>query len=178
VGFPCWQLQPKNQTKINQRTLKVIENKSSSGSNNSDILSPRLDSKTFRPRARLIHKDSKRQGINIATNLFVFDSIPNFRDIGGCFTENGQRVPFYMLYRSAAPVTGSEKDIKHLMEEIKIQRAIDLRSTDTHLPNELSSPYHLLFPKEKTVAMDMTCFQFRLKNSILVSTETMYIIEY
>jgi len=101
---------------------------------------------------------------------FKFDSIPNFRDIGGLWSVDlGRDLPYNFIYRSSAPVTGTERDIQILMGELHIQKVIDLRPS-TYFVNETNCPYNSLFPKEKIFAMDMTGLHHRVKNTLLEYT--------
>jgi protein-tyrosine phosphatase len=57
-----------------------------------------------------------------------FESVPNFRDIGGYRTHDGRTVAWRRLFRSAALHKMSDHDIARLNQEISPRAVIDLRS--------------------------------------------------
>ena len=56
-----------------------------------------------------------------------FESVPNFRDLGGYRTHDGRTVAWRRLFRSAALHRMSERDIARLREDIGPRAIIDLR---------------------------------------------------
>jgi len=57
-----------------------------------------------------------------------FDSVPNFRDLGGYRTHDGRTVAWRRLFRSAALHKMNDRDIARLKQEISPRAVIDLRS--------------------------------------------------
>ncbi len=69
----------------------------------------------------------------IITNRHIpFESIYNFRDLGGYFTESDQQMRWGKIYRSGSLFQVSPKDTKHL-KKLGIKTVIDLRSFDETL---------------------------------------------
>jgi protein-tyrosine phosphatase len=60
-----------------------------------------------------------------------FESVPNFRDLGGYRTHDGRTVAWRRLFRSAALHKMDERDIARLKGEIGPRAVIDLRSPNT-----------------------------------------------
>jgi protein-tyrosine phosphatase len=58
----------------------------------------------------------------------TFDSIPNFRDLGGYSTRGGDTVAWRRLFRSGDLRHMTPGDFKKLKEEIRLATVIDLRS--------------------------------------------------
>lgn len=56
-----------------------------------------------------------------------FESVPNFRDLGGYRTHDGRTVAWRRLFRSAALHKMNERDIARLKQEISPRAVIDLR---------------------------------------------------
>ena len=56
-----------------------------------------------------------------------FDSVPNFRDLGGYRTLDGRTVAWRRVFRSAALQKMSERDITRLKQDIRPRAVIDLR---------------------------------------------------
>jgi len=76
-----------------------------------------------------IKADNTTSGI--ITNRFIkMDSIHNFRDIGGYYTEDGRQIRWGRLYRSGslARLTARDKDE---INKLGIKTILDLRSTDS-----------------------------------------------
>lgn len=59
-----------------------------------------------------------------------FESIPNFRDMGGYRTHKGKTVAWRRIFRSGNLNRMTEDDFKRLKEEIGLTTVIDLRSTE------------------------------------------------
>ena len=57
-----------------------------------------------------------------------FESVPNFRDLGGYRTHDGRTVAWRRLFRSAALHKMNDRDIARLKQEISPRAVIDLRS--------------------------------------------------
>jgi protein-tyrosine phosphatase len=57
-----------------------------------------------------------------------FESVPNFRDLGGYRTHDGRTVAWRRLFRSAALHKMNERDIARLKQGISLRAVIDLRS--------------------------------------------------
>src|SRR5512147_1820099 len=57
-----------------------------------------------------------------------FESVPNFRDLGGYRTHDGQTVAWRRLFRSAALQKMNNRDIAKLKQDISPRAVIDLRS--------------------------------------------------
>jgi protein-tyrosine phosphatase len=57
-----------------------------------------------------------------------FESVPNFRDLGGYRTHDGRTVAWRRLFRSAALHTMNERDMARLKGEIGPRAVIDLRN--------------------------------------------------
>ena len=57
-----------------------------------------------------------------------FDSVPNFRDLGGYRTHDGRTVAWRRLFRSAALHKMSERDLARFKQDIGPRAVIDLRS--------------------------------------------------
>ena len=57
-----------------------------------------------------------------------FESVPNFRDLGGYRTHDGRTVAWRRLFRSAAIHKMNDRDIARLKQEIGPRAVIDLRS--------------------------------------------------
>ena len=60
--------------------------------------------------------------------LIHFESVPNFRDLGGYRTRDGRAVAWRRLFRSAALHSMSRSDIARLKEDIRPRAVIDLRT--------------------------------------------------
>ena len=56
-----------------------------------------------------------------------FESVPNFRDLGGYRTHDGRTVAWRRVFRSAALHKMSERDITRLKQDIRPRAVIDLR---------------------------------------------------
>jgi protein-tyrosine phosphatase len=56
-----------------------------------------------------------------------FESVPNFRDLGGYRTQDGRTVAWRRLFRSAALHKMNERDMARLKEDIRPRAVIDLR---------------------------------------------------
>lgn len=61
---------------------------------------------------------------------YVFDGIPNFRDMGGLETRNGRKVKDGLLFRSGELSRSSEKDRQILVEEFHLKTIIDYRDKE------------------------------------------------
>jgi len=70
--------------------------------------------------------DNKYEQI-VSSRSVPMDSIPNFRDIGGYLSSQGQKTRWGMIYRSGEISRMSEWDIQRL-DKLKIRTIIDLRS--------------------------------------------------
>jgi protein-tyrosine phosphatase len=57
-----------------------------------------------------------------------FESVPNFRDLGGYRTHDGRTVAWRRLFRSAALHKMNERDVARLKQEIGPRAVIDLRN--------------------------------------------------
>jgi protein-tyrosine phosphatase len=57
-----------------------------------------------------------------------FESVPNFRDLGGYRTHDGRTVAWRRLFRSAALHKMDDRDMARLTEEISPRAVIDLRN--------------------------------------------------
>jgi protein-tyrosine phosphatase len=57
-----------------------------------------------------------------------FESVPNFRDLGGYRTRDGRAVAWRRLFRSAALHSMSRPDIARLNEDIRPRAVLDLRT--------------------------------------------------
>jgi protein-tyrosine phosphatase len=78
-----------------------------------------------------------------------FESVPNFRDLGGYRTRNGRAVAWRRLFRSAALHSMSRPDIARLKEDIRPRAVIDLRTPrepikqrEISLLGEIGAQYH------------------------------------
>lgn len=78
-----------------------------------------------------------------------FESVPNFRDLGGYRTHDGRTVAWRRLFRSAALHKMNERDIVRLKQEISPRAVIDLRSprdpeknSEAILLEEIGARYH------------------------------------
>ena len=58
----------------------------------------------------------------------VFDSILNFRDLGGYRTHSGRKTAWRRIFRSGELHRMTERDVRRLKEEIRLSTVIDLRS--------------------------------------------------
>jgi len=97
-------------------------------------------------------KLSFSSGITVEQSTKLFDSIVNFRDLGGFLVKYNNfehRVKYHMLFRSGTPATGSNRDITILLDQFKIKTMIDLRSKSDYLKGERKSPYRTHIPKDK-----------------------------
>lgn len=75
----------------------------------------------------------KNLASGIITNRHIpFESIYNFRDLGGYFTENDQQMRWGKIYRSGSLFQVSSKDTKHL-KKLGVKTVIDLRSFEEML---------------------------------------------
>jgi protein-tyrosine phosphatase len=61
--------------------------------------------------------------------IIEFESIRNFRDLGGYRSRNGRKIDWRRLFRSGELGNMTENDMKKLRDEIGITTVIDLRST-------------------------------------------------
>lgn len=82
----------------------------------------------FPERAYFILQSADGSRIRTAVRLIKTDKIKNFRDIGGYLADDGRRVKWGMLYRSAAHDTASDEDLK-LIKELGIKSVIDYRTS-------------------------------------------------
>ncbi|HKW91574.1 MAG TPA: tyrosine-protein phosphatase [Methylomirabilota bacterium] len=64
-----------------------------------------------------------------------FESVPNFRDLGGYRTHDGRTVAWRRLFRSAALHKMNDRDIARLKQEIDPRAVIDLRRLRDHEKN-------------------------------------------
>jgi protein-tyrosine phosphatase len=76
-----------------------------------------------------------------------FESVPNFRDLGGYRTHDGRTVAWRRVFRSAALHKMSHPDIARLKQDISPRAVIDLRSPkaperEVHLLGEIGARYH------------------------------------
>jgi protein-tyrosine phosphatase len=78
-----------------------------------------------------------------------FESVPNFRDLGGYRTRDGRAVAWRRLFRSAALHVMSRSDIVRLKEDIRPRAVIDLRTPrdpikqqEISLLQEMGAQYH------------------------------------
>lgn len=78
-----------------------------------------------------------------------FESVPNFRDLGGYRTRDGRAVAWRRLFRSAALHSMSPPDIARLKEDIRPRAVIDLRTPrapikqrEIGLLDEMGARYH------------------------------------
>ena len=78
-----------------------------------------------------------------------FESVPNFRDLGGYRTRDGRAVAWRRLFRSAALHSMSRPDIARLREDIRPRTVIDLRTPrepskqrEISLLGEMGARYH------------------------------------
>jgi len=78
-----------------------------------------------------------------------FESVPNFRDLGGYRTRDGRAVAWRRLFRSAALHSMSRPDIARLKEDIRLGAVIDLRTPrepnkqrEISLLGEVGARYH------------------------------------
>jgi len=78
-----------------------------------------------------------------------FESVPNFRDLGGYRTHDGRTVAWRRLFRSAALHKMNERDIARLKQEIGPRAVIDLRrprdpekNLEPLLLKEIGARYH------------------------------------
>ena len=78
-----------------------------------------------------------------------FESVPNFRDLGGYRTQGGRTVAWRRLFRSAALHSMSRPDIARLKEDIRPRAVIDLRTPrepnkqrEISLLDEMGARYH------------------------------------
>jgi protein tyrosine/serine phosphatase len=73
-----------------------------------------------------------------------FESVPNFRDLGGYRTHDGRSVAWRRLFRSAALHKMNDRDIVRLKAEISPRAVIDLRSQHLALASPLEEARELL----------------------------------
>ena len=66
-----------------------------------------------------------------------FESVPNFRDLGGFRTHDGRTVAWRRLFRSAALHKMSDRDIARLQQDINPRAVIDLRHPRDQNPEVL-----------------------------------------
>jgi protein tyrosine/serine phosphatase len=78
-----------------------------------------------------------------------FESVPNFRDLGGYRTRDGRAVAWRRLFRSAALHSMSRPDIARLKDDIRPRAVIDLRTPrepnkqrEISLLGEMGARYH------------------------------------
>jgi protein-tyrosine phosphatase len=79
----------------------------------------------------------------------TFESVPNFRDLGGYRAQDGRTVAWRRLFRSAALHSMSPTDIARFKEDIRPRAVIDLRSPresarqrEIDLLGEVGARYH------------------------------------
>ena len=68
------------------------------------------------------------RGGHIPTRHIHFESVPNFRDLGGYRTHDGRTVAWRRLFRSAALHKMNDREMARLKQEISPRAVIDLRS--------------------------------------------------
>lgn len=61
---------------------------------------------------------------------YIFDGVPNFRDMGGIETKNGRTVKHGLLFRSGELSAMSERDKDVFKNDLHIKTIIDYRDTD------------------------------------------------
>jgi protein-tyrosine phosphatase len=76
-----------------------------------------------------------------------FESVPNFRDLGGYRTHDGRTVAWRRVFRSATLHKMSDPDIARLKQDISPRAVIDLRSPrgpgrEVHLLGEIGARYY------------------------------------
>lgn len=76
-----------------------------------------------------------------------FESVSNFRDLGGYRTHDGRTVAWRRVFRSAALHKMSDPDIARLKQDISPRAVIDLRSPrdperEVHLLGEIGARYY------------------------------------
>ena len=78
-----------------------------------------------------------------------FESVPNFRDLGGYRTQDGRAVAWRRLFRSADLQSMSRLDIARIKEDIRPRTVIDLRTPreltkqrEISLLDEVGARYH------------------------------------
>jgi protein-tyrosine phosphatase len=78
-----------------------------------------------------------------------FDSVPNFRDLGGLRTRDGRVVAWRRLYRCASLHVMSPPDVAKLKEDVRPRAVIDLRTVreetrqrEISLLDEVGARYH------------------------------------
>jgi protein-tyrosine phosphatase len=76
-----------------------------------------------------------------------FESVPNFRDLGGYRTHDGRTVAWRRVFRSAALHKMNDPDIARLKQDISPRAVIDLRSPrdperEVHLLGEIGARYY------------------------------------
>lgn len=64
----------------------------------------------------------------MSQRVVALEGADNFRDLGGYRTDNGQRVGWHRLYRSASLQELTKTDIRLLREELGVAAVIDLRA--------------------------------------------------
>ena len=76
-----------------------------------------------------------------AHRVLNFEGISNFRDLGGYPTENGQRVKWGVLYRSATLADSTPADLQAL-QRLRLSALVDFRSSaeKEEEPNRLPDP--------------------------------------
>lgn len=76
----------------------------------------------------------------VSNRFFYTKNIQNLRDIGGCFTINGQQMKWGRLYRSGEICNLTQKD-EDVLDSLKIKTVIDFRNKkqSTCYPDQLDS---------------------------------------
>lgn len=94
-------------------------------------------------------KDPETDGLDAHARLLPLQQASNFRDLGGYVTEDGRKVRWGLIYRSAAPALLSRQDLAYL-GGLNIKTTVDLRSNEERKLN----PSRLATPDRETVTMD------------------------
>lgn len=76
-----------------------------------------------------IKTDNTTSGV-ITNRFFKMDSVHNFRDIGGYYTEDGHQIRWGKIYRSGSLSRLSDRD-KEEINKLGIKTILDLRSADS-----------------------------------------------
>jgi len=90
-----------------------------------------------------------------------FDSIWNFKDIGGWIVQDHDR-PYHVrpryIFQCGTPASGTEYDINILTQELRIKTLIDLRNPRDHLPDENDRRLYYAYPKEQIYTTPLSKF--------------------
>lgn len=100
---------------------------------------------------------------------YLFDAIPNFRDMGGLETKNGRKVKHGLLFRSGELSRSSTKDQQILVDDLHLKTILDYRDEEeikTHPTPTLRGVTNIHAPASKAV-VNIASIEILSKSNLL-----------